>query len=280
LREPLAFALWQNDIVTQIIFWSIFMASYRNLAANLIGVMAVMACLGVAPVKAADGKNVAKPNAKAIEKIVREYLLKNPGIINEALEAHQRNVTEAEQQAVRHTIQERQNDLRNDPNSVVGGNVAGDVTVVEFFDYRCGVCKRLHPIVGRVVKLDGKVRRVYKEWPILGPQSILAARAAIASRKQGDAKYLKFHNSLMVARQALSSSVIMTIAANAGLDTKKLTRDMKAPEIDKILRANYDLARALKLTGTPSFLIGDTLLRGGRDAETMLNIVRDERRKG
>ena len=256
------------------------MASIKNHAAKLAGVIAVMSCLGNAPVLAADGKNASEPDPKAIQKIIRSYLLKNPGIINEALEAHKRNVVEAEERAVLQTIQAREKELRNDPHSVIGGNVAGDVTVVEFFDYRCGVCKRIHPIVGRVVKLDGKVRRVYKEWPILGPQSIFAARAAIASRKQGDDKYLKLHNKMMTARQSLSSATIMTIAGSAGLDTEKLTRDMKDPEIDKVLRDNYNLARALKLTGTPSFLIGDTLLRGGRDAETMLNIVREERKKG
>ena len=214
-----------------------------------------------------------------IAKIIREYLLKNPKIISDALEAHQRNVAEAEEQAVRHTIRSRLKEIQQDPNSVVGGNLSGDVTVVEFFDYRCGVCKRVHSIVDQVVKRDGKVRRVYKEWPILGPQSIFASKAAIASRKQGDDKYLKFHNGMMTARRALNSSTVMSIAIKAGLDPERLTRDMKAPEIDEILRANYDLAQALKLTGTPSFLIGDILLRGGRDADTMLKMVRDARKK-
>ena len=249
-------------------------------AAVLAGVAVITLYLGSAPVSAADDKNAAKLDTKAIEKIIRDYLMKNPEIVNDAMEAHQRNLAEQEELAVSQAIKTRRKEIQQDPGSFVGGNVNGDVTVVEFFDYRCGVCKRVHPIIGQVVKRDGKVRRVYKEWPILGPQSIYASRAAIAARKQGDDKYLAFHNRMMTARQALNAGSVMQIAARAGLDTARLKRDLKDPEIDKILRRNYDLARALKLTGTPSFLIGDTLLRGGRDADTMLSIVRDERKKG
>ena len=151
---------------------------------------------------------------------------------------------------------------------------------MNFFDYRCGVCKRVHPIVDQLVKRDGKIRRVYKEWPILGAQSVFASRAAIASRKQGDDKYLDFHNRMMAARQSLTSDIVIKLAAKAGLDSARLKRDMQAPEVDKIIQRNYELAQSLKLNGTPSFLIGDTLLKGARDADTMLNLVREARKKG
>ncbi len=255
------------------------MASFRNHAAIFAGFSAVMLCLGSGPVLAADGKDVSKPDTQAVEKIIRDYLLKNPKIIVDAMEAYQRDLAAKEELAIHQTIQARRKDLRYDPDSVVGGNLSGDVTVVEFFDYRCGVCKRVHPIIDQVVKRDGKIRRVYKEWPILGPQSVFASRAAIASRKQGDDKYLDFHNRMMEAKQALTAGAVIKLAASAGLDTAQLKRDMKAPEIDNILRRNFNLARSLKLTGTPSFLIGDTLLRGGRDADTMLNLVREARKK-
>jgi len=255
------------------------MASFRNHAALLTGVAAVMFCLASGPVLAADGKNASTPDTKAVEKIIRDYLLKHPEIVSDALEAHQRNVAEKEELAILQTIKARRKDLRHDPASVVGGNPAGDVTVVEFFDYRCGVCKRVHPIVNQLVKRDGKIRLVYKEWPILGPQSVFASRAAIASRKQGDDKYLVFHDRMMAARQALTSDAVMKLAESAGLDSARLRRDMRAPEIDKIIQRNYSLAQSLKLNGTPSFLIGDTLLRGARDADTMLNLVRDARKK-
>ncbi len=255
------------------------MASFRNHAAILAGFAAVMFILGSELVLAADGKNVSKPDTKAVEKIIRDYLLKNPKIVIDAMEAHRRNLAAKEELAIRQTIKARRKDLRHDPDSVVGGNLLGDVTVVEFFDYRCGVCKRVHPIVNQLVKRDGKIRFVYKEWPILGPQSVFASRAAIASRKQGDDKYLDFHNRMMATRQALTADAVIKLAVSAGLDPAQLKRDMSAPEIDKILRRNYSLAQSLKLSGTPSFLIGDTLLRGARDADTMLNLVRDARKK-
>jgi len=255
------------------------MASFRNHAAIMAGVAAMTFSLGCGLAIAAEGKNAAKPDTKAFEKIIRDYLLKNPEIISEALQAHQRNLAAKEEQAVLQTIQARGKDLRHDPDSVVGGNPSGDVTIVEFFDYRCGVCKRVHPIVNQLVKRDGKIRRIYKEWPILGAPSVFAARAAIASRKQGDDKYLEFHHSMMSAKQSLTPDIIMKLATSTGLDPARLKSDMRAPEIDKIIQRNYELAQSLKLNGTPSFLIGDTLLKGARDADTMLNLVREARKE-
>lgn len=255
------------------------MAFFGNHAARIAGFAVILLCLSNEDVIAADGKNVSGPDPKAVEKIIREYLLKNPKIIVDAIEAHQRNVAAQEELALRQTIIARRDEIRHDPDSVVGGNIKGDVTVVEFFDYRCGVCKRVHPIVDQLVKQDGKIRRVYKEWPILGPQSVFASRAAIASRKQGDDKYLDFHNRMMEARQALTSDAVLRIAKVAGLDPARLERDMRDPEISKIIQRNYGLAQSLRLNGTPSFLIGDTLLRGARDVDTMLNLVKQARKK-
>lgn len=256
------------------------MASFLNNAARIVGVAGVLFCLGGGVAVAQDGRNVAGPDAKAIEKIIRDYLLKNPKIVAEAMEAYQRELAAKEEAALRRTIAERRKEIRHDPDSVVGGNVSGDVTVVEFFDYRCGVCKRVQPIVNRLIKRDGKIRFVYKEWPILGAQSVYASRAAIASRKQGDDKYLKFHDRMMSARRALTPANVMSMATRSGIDTARLKRDMRSPDIDRIIQRNYKLAQSLKLNGTPSFLIGDTLLHGARDADTMLHLVREARKKG
>ena len=255
------------------------MALFRNHATVLAAFSGLMFCISGWPAVAADGKNVSTPERNAVEKIIRDYLLKNPKIIIDAIETHRRNLAEEEQIAIRQIIKARRKELRHDPGSVVGGNLSGDVTLVEFFDYRCGVCKRVHPIVDELVKRDGKVRRVYKEWPILGAQSVFASRAAIASRNQGDDKYLDFHDRMMTAKQTLTSDAVLKIATSAGLDPVKLKRDMGSPEIDQIIQRNYQLAQSLKLNGTPSFLIGDTLLRGARDIDTMLNLVREARKK-
>lgn len=228
------------------------------------------------PLSAGDA--TAPGGTEAVEKIVREYLLKNPEIIVEALDAYQKKQRLDETAAVTRTLAERKKEIRQDPGSPVAGNPAGDVVVVEFFDYRCGVCRRVHPIVAELMRSDKKIRRVFKEWPILGPESVFAARAALASRRQG--KYFAFHNALMAAKRALNPASIMAIAEKIGIDSKRLRRDMDRPEIAAILKRNFALAAALKLKGTPSFVIGNQLLRGGRDLESLKAIVASERKAG
>lgn len=255
-------------------------AFYRRLRLIAIGTMfAIGASLALphqqalaetaSPVPAAD--------RAAIEKIVRDYILNNPEIITEAVQILKDRKTQADAAADRALLRANRAALLTTATSPVGGNPKGDVTVVEFFDYRCGVCKRIHPIVDELVKSDPNIRRVYKEWPILGPNSVRASRAAIAARKQG--KYLSLHQVMMKANSTFSEAAIMAMAKSVGLDTARLKQDMRSAETDSILRQNYALAEKLKLNGTPSFVIGDTLLRGGRDLESLRAIVAEARTK-
>ena len=237
---------------------------------------ALLLAAGAAPARA-QGK-MAPDQKKAIDEIIRAYLLENPELLVEALDSLERRKAEAEVAAARKVITERRDDLMRDPGSPVSGAADGDVTLVEFFDYRCGVCRRVHPIVAKLIDSDKNIRRVYKEWPILGPQSVLAARAALASRQQG--KYFAFHNALMEAPGKMDEAKVMSQARKVGLDVERLRRDMKSPEIDAILRRNYELADALKLRGTPSFVIGDQLLRGGRGLDGMREVVARARKPG
>ncbi len=232
--------------------------------------------LGLMALPASAGEEIKPGQTKAVEKIIRDYLIQNPEIIVKALEAYTKKQEQAEIDATSRTLAERRAELRRDPGSPVGGDPGGDVVVIEFFDYRCGVCRRVHPIVAELMRTDKKIRRVYKEWPILGPESVFAARAALASRRQG--KYFVFHNALMEASRSLTPALVITIAKKIGIDDKRLRRDMENPEISAILKRNFALAEALKLRGTPSFVIGDELLRGGRDLQTLRRIV-DRQRK-
>lgn len=241
--------------------------------------VAVLATAGSGHALAQGKRPAATPSAAAIEKIVRDYLKKNPEIVVEAIEAHKQKQLAQEEAAVKQALAARKDELNNDPYSAVGGNPNGDVTVVEFFDYQCGVCKRVHAVVAKMTERDPKIRRVYKEWPILGPGSVFASRAAIASRKQGDRKYIKFHNAMMESKKSLSAQTILDIAGSVGLDPAKLRKDMEAPEVTQTIQRNYALATALKLNGTPSFVIGSELLRGARDFDTMMQMVRDARKK-
>ena len=143
-----------------------------------------------------------------------------------------------------------------DPDIPVAGNADGDITIVEYFDYQCPYCRKLEPELRQVVHDDGKVRLVQKDWPILGPASVTAARMALASRYQD--KFLEAHDTLMALNSKLTDGRIRETLANAGLDVDRLDRDLSshATEIDAILARNKDQAHAFEFRGTPSFIVG------------------------
>jgi protein-disulfide isomerase len=155
------------------------------------------------------------------------------------------------------------------------GNPAGDVVVVEFFDYRCPYCKTVAGMVRDEVASDGKVRLVMKEFPILGPQSVQAARAALAAVLQD--KYDVFHFALMTQPGDMSDTHIDTVAASVGLDVERLRRDMKSPEIAAAIDRNIALAEAVGIRGTPAFVIGKSLVPGAIDAESFRQLIADAR---
>lgn len=246
-------------------------------AFTVTGTVAIAALVTLSPQPASTQAltPTSSTDKAAVEKIVRDYILENPEIITQAIQILQSRKKLAEAAADRQMLDANRTALLNNPETPVGGNPQGDITVVEFFDYRCGVCKRIRPIIDQLVTSDRNIRRIYMEWPILGPNSVLASRAAIAARKQG--KYLSLHNLMMKANSAYSEAAIMAMAKSVGIDTARLRQDMRSPETDAVLRKNYALANKLKLNGTPSFVIGDTLLRGGRDLESLRAIVAEAR---
>lgn len=232
-----------------------------------------------APVALGGFHGFTPEQTDTIRGIIREYLTKNPEVILEAIEALKaRDQADAESRAQR-ALTTRQADLLNDPGSPVAGNPNGDVTIVEFFDYRCPYCKQVHPTVQALLREDRNIRLVYKEWPILGAPSIYAARAALAARSQG--KYAAFHGALMEVRGNLDEAAVLRAAAAAGLDGAKLRSDMEAQatELEQIFARNNDLARSLGITGTPAFVIGDVIIRGATEKESLKKVVADVRRR-
>lgn len=213
----------------------------------------------------------------AIEDVVRDYILEHPEIIMEAVQRLQERQQAAEAERQSRELATRGAELFNDPADPVGGNPDGDVTVVEFFDYQCGYCKQVHPALNRLIADDDRVRVVYKEFPILGPASLTAAKAALASRAQG--KYVAFHDALMAHRGPLDTDRILAIAEDVGLDTQKLKTDMDAPEVAEIITANLRLAEALNIRGTPAFVVGDQLVPGAIGLDALKELV-DEARDG
>jgi protein-disulfide isomerase len=191
---------------------------------------------------------------------VREYLINNPEVIAEAMDRLETREKKARQQAVKTVLKERAGELLQDPNSPVGGNAKGNVTLVEFFDYNCSYCRRVAPTMTKLMAGDPQLRVVYKEFPILGPDSLFAAKAALAAQLQD--KYVPFHEAIMNRKGKVDEKFTLAAAAKTGLDVVRLKKDMKAPEIADAIEKNFKLAQALGINGTPGFVIGDQIFPG------------------
>ena len=215
---------------------------------------------------------------RAVEDVVRQYLLDNPEVLVDAIRALRVKQQADSTRQLQETLASRRGELESDPTSPVAGNPNGNVTVVEFFDYNCPYCKKVFPSMRSLIEADGNIRYVLKEYPILGPQSVMAARAALAIWKLDSEKYMPFHASMMKTRGKLSEATIFDLAAEAGLDPGRLKKAMAEPWIDEAIRRNDDLAAALNITGTPAFVIGNHVIPGAVDLETLKNLVASARK--
>lgn len=231
---------------------------------------------GLVLLAAAPQASAAEMTKEEVEKIVRDYLLANPEILNEMLVELRAREEQQAAETAKSAIASSQDALLNDGFSYVGGNPNGDVTVVEFFDYRCGYCKKVRDDIVAFMAADSGVRIVFKEFPILGATSTEASKAAIAARKQGDDKYWAFHQALLGA-DGLDSAAIYDIAAGQGLDVTKLKADMEAPEVADIIAKNHELAEKIGVDGTPAFIIGDKLYPGAISVDEMKSAVAEHR---
>lgn len=211
------------------------------------------------------------------EQRVRKYLLENPEVIAEAMQRLEERQRVAEASEAKALLANRAEDVFRDPASPVGGNPQGDVTLVEFFDYNCSFCRQMAPRVTKAEQDDPKLRIVYKDISILGPNSSLAAKAALAADRQG--KYVAFHKALMQAKDSHHETSILEAAGRVGLDLEQLKRDIRDPAIQGALDRNLTLAQALRIDGTPAFVIGEQIARGAVDLATMQEMIRVAREK-
>jgi protein-disulfide isomerase len=165
-----------------------------------------------------------------------------------------------------------------DPDIPVAGNAAGDITIVEYFDYQCPYCRKLEPELRQVVHEDGKVKLVWKDWPILGPASLTAARMALASRYQG--KFIEAHDALIAVNAKLTDARIREALAGAGVDVDRLDRDLSAhrAQIDAVLARNNDQAAAFEFRGTPSFIVGKFRVPGALTMPEFAQAIADARK--
>ncbi len=235
--------------------------------------IALFAAVAIAAAALAAEPAFTPKQRSAVEDVVRQYLLDNPDVIVEAIEALREKQRGDSARLLQETLASRRGELENDPTSPVAGNPEGNVTVVEFFDYNCPYCKTVFPRVKNLFETDGKIRYVLKEFPILGPQSVAAARAALAIWKQDSEKYMPFHTAMMKSRGRISEATIFDLAAEAGFDAGLLKKAMAEPWIDEALQKNIELAESLDITGTPAFVIGNRVIPGAVDLNTLKELV-------
>ena len=219
---------------------------------------------------------VSKEQKELIEKVVREYLLKNPTIIRDAMQALQAQEEKEKQERAANSMKELRSDIYSDPDSPVVGNPKGDVTIVVFFDYNCGYCKKSLPELQTLLSKDQSLRVVYKEFPILGPQSLIAARAALAANRQGH--YQAFNRALFDADGA-GEGTLKGVSDSLKLNYSKLQQDMADPKVNEEIERNMKLAAALDINGTPAYIIGDLLIPGAIDIDSLAKLVSSERAK-
>lgn len=231
----------------------------------------------LAPVAASAGE-FTPAQKKELGGIIREYLLQNPEVLRDAFQELERRSRVAEAQKSKKAIAENAAAIFRSEDDLVAGNREGKVTMVEYFDYNCGFCKRSFPDVMKLLDKDKDLRIVFKEFPILGPGSTFASRAALASREQG--KYWEFHLALMSARGAVTEARVLKIAAKIGLDVDKLKADMKSPKIKAIIERNMATAQALGIQGTPAFLIDDKLIPGAVGYQSLAGTISSVRENG
>lgn len=238
---------------------------------------ALAAAVFAAPALAEEAKKMTDAERAEIERVIKEYLKKNPKVVVDALEQWRADERRRQKEEQAKAVKVNFKALTRAEGSPVGGNPDGDVTIVEFFDYRCGYCRRVMPTMLNAVKEDGNVRIVFKEFPILSPQSRIAARAALAAEKQG--KYMEFHTALMNLEANITESLVVALAKSMKLDADQLAKDMNSEEVKAEIEANYALAEKLRIRGTPAFVIGETLVPGAIDKEEMQKLIAEARAK-
>ena len=239
----------------------------------------MLCCVAVAsvPLRPAGAAELAPEQRREIESIILDYLQQHPEVLIEAMRAAEEKVkTEAGEKA-QQALVARRREIFDDPETPVGGNAKGDVTLIEFFDYRCPYCKQVQPRLQELLADDRQLRIAYKEFPILGSVSVATARAALAAHRQR--KYEAFHDAMMAASGQITEDTVYQVAGAVGLDVDRLKRDISSPQIDAALKANHALAEALDINGTPGFVIGDQIVPGAIELSSLRDLVAGARGK-
>jgi protein-disulfide isomerase len=243
----------------------------------LAAAAAAIVLVGVTPVLA---QKFSDEQRREIGSIVRDYLLKNPEVLQEAIAELEKRQALAEADKHKAAISTHREALFNSKRQVTLGNPQGDVTLVEFFDYNCGYCKRALGDMLELLKSDQKLKFVLKEFPVLGPGSVEAAQVAVAVNMQDRTgkKYLEFHQKLLSGRGQIDKAKALAAAKDVGLDVARIEKDLQSPEIKATLEESVKLAEALGISGTPSYVVGQSVIPGAVGSTTLKQHVEAARR--
>ncbi|MEO9575842.1 MAG: DsbA family protein [Tateyamaria sp.] len=246
---------------------------FRTLAASCL--MALSLSL---PVQAVDLSTMTDEERAIFREEVRAYLMENPQVIMDAVAVLEEREQTAQAQADVSLVSDNAEEIFNDGYSFVAGNPEGDITLVEFLDYRCGFCKRAHGEVAKLLETDGNIRLVVKEFPILGEQSLLASRFAVATKHiAGNDAYGGLHDALMEMNGDVNMRALKRMASTFGLDADAIEAHMDSEQVTDEIRRTRALAQRLSITGTPTFVLQDELVRGFLPYDQMQALV-DEKR--
>jgi len=251
-----------------------FLRAGRRALAAVIAAGLVLGA-AIAPAAALDDAQ-----RKELEGVIKDYLLKNPEVIQEAIMELQKRQAAAEASQRQQALTELKPLVFDSPRGTVVGNPKGDVTLVEFFDYNCGYCKKALGDLVELVKSDTKLKVVLKEFPVLGPGSVEAARVAVAVRLTAPDKYFAFHQKLLGDRGQANKAKALEAAGEVGIDKAALEKALANPEIDATLQESLQLADALGIDGTPSYVLGDSVIVGAVGHDQIRSAIQSVRSCG
>jgi protein-disulfide isomerase len=233
--------------------------------------IALAAAFALSTAGPAGAGDISAPQRTEIEHIIKEYIVSHPEVLQEAMAELDKRQQAAEAEKSKAAIKSNAKEIFSSARQVTIGNPDGDVTLVEFFDYNCGYCKRALSDLMGIMKTDGKLKVVLKEFPVLGPGSVEAAQVAVAVRMQDKTgkKYLEFHQKLLGGRGQADRAHALAVAKDIGLDMARLEKDMASEEVKATIDENLKLAESLGMNGTPSYVVGSEVVVGAVGQESL-----------
>ena len=228
----------------------------------------------------AQAQNFSADQRKEIESIIKSYLLEHPEVMQDVMAELDKRQQVADAEKHRAAVVENKATLFTSPHQVVLGNPQGDVTMVEFFDYNCGYCKRALPDMLTLLKTDSNLKFVLKEFPVLGEGSVEAAHVAVAARMQDTTgkKYIEFHQKLLGSRGPADKARALAVAKEVGFDMARIEKDMSSDEVKRTIDEDMKLADALGVNGTPSYVVGDEVVVGAVGLDALREKINAERK--